>query len=81
MQGLADGYFIIPYTLGNYLASSKLGEVSADHPAFKDAEAGVTQRLEKLLSIKGRRTVDDVPPRPWAKSCGTTAAWPATSRS
>ena len=58
MQGLADGYFIIPYTIGNYLASSKPGAVSADHPAFKDAEASVTDRLKKLLSIKGRRTVD-----------------------
>jgi succinate dehydrogenase / fumarate reductase flavoprotein subunit len=58
MQGLADGYFIIPYTIGNYLASSKPGAVSADHPAFKDAEEGVTDRLKKLLGIQGRRTVD-----------------------
>jgi succinate dehydrogenase / fumarate reductase, flavoprotein subunit len=58
MQGLADGYFIIPYTIGNYLASSKPGAVSASHPAFKDAEASVTDRLKKLLSIQGRRTVD-----------------------
>ncbi|MBV8610449.1 MAG: fumarate reductase/succinate dehydrogenase flavoprotein subunit [Singulisphaera sp.] len=58
MQGLADGYFIIPYTIGNYLASSKTGAVPASHPAFKDAEATVTDRLKKLLSIQGHRTVD-----------------------
>jgi len=58
MQGLADGYFIIPYTIGNYLASSKPGAVAASHPAFKDAEASVTDRLKKLLCIQGRRTVD-----------------------
>jgi succinate dehydrogenase / fumarate reductase, flavoprotein subunit len=58
MQGLADGYFIIPYTIGNYLASSKPGAVSANHSAFKDAEATVTDRLKQLLSIQGRRTVD-----------------------
>ncbi|MBV8676453.1 MAG: fumarate reductase/succinate dehydrogenase flavoprotein subunit [Planctomycetaceae bacterium] len=58
MQGLADGYFIIPYTIGNYLASSKPGAVPASHPAFKDAEATVTDRLKKLLSIQGHRTVD-----------------------
>ena len=58
MQGLADGYFIIPYTLGNYLASRKPGEVSADHPAFKEAEARLNARLKTLLGIKGRRTVE-----------------------
>ncbi len=58
MQGLADGYFIIPYTIGNYLASSKPAKVSTDHPAFREAESAVNARLKKLLSIRGRRTVD-----------------------
>ena len=58
MQGLADGYFIIPYTLGNYLATAKPAKVATDHPAFKDAEAAVSARLTKLLGIKGKRTVD-----------------------
>lgn len=58
MQGLADGYFVIPYTLGNYLASHKPGKVSVDHPAFREAEANVAGRLKKLLAIRGRRTVD-----------------------
>jgi succinate dehydrogenase / fumarate reductase, flavoprotein subunit len=58
MQGLADGYFILPYTIGNYFASSKAGKVDIDHPAFKDAEAAVAARLRSLLGIKGHRTVD-----------------------
>jgi succinate dehydrogenase / fumarate reductase flavoprotein subunit len=58
MQGLADGYFIIPYTLGNYFASSKFAKVSTDHAAFRDAEASARARLEKLLGIQGSRSVD-----------------------
>jgi succinate dehydrogenase / fumarate reductase flavoprotein subunit len=58
MQGLADGYFVIPFTLGNYLASNKFDKVSEDHPEAKAAKAQVTSRVEKLLSIKGNRTVD-----------------------
>ena len=58
MQGLADGYFVIPYTIGNYLASTKLEKVSAVHPAALAAKTEVTERVKKLLSIKGKRTVD-----------------------
>ncbi len=58
MQGLADGYFIVPYTIGNFLASRKPGDVSVSHSAFKDAEAKVNDRLKTLLGIKGRRTVE-----------------------
>jgi succinate dehydrogenase / fumarate reductase flavoprotein subunit len=58
MQGLADGYFVIPFTIGNYLASNKFEKVSEDHPEAKAAKAQVTSRVEKLLSIKGTRTVD-----------------------
>jgi len=58
MQGLADGYFILPYTIGHYLASNKLGKVSTDHPEFKKAEAEVNARSQRLLSMKGKRTVD-----------------------
>lgn len=60
MQGLADGYFVIPYTIGNYLASAKLDKVDTQHSEFKKAEAEVKQRTEKLLSINGKRTVDDI---------------------
>ncbi len=57
MQGLADGYFIIPYTIGGYLAGTKLPKVSTSHAAFSEAQAGVKQQTDKLLSIKGKRTV------------------------
>jgi succinate dehydrogenase / fumarate reductase flavoprotein subunit len=57
MQGLADGYFVLPYTIGNYLASTKLEPVSADAPEVKAAVADVRARTEKLLGIKGKRTV------------------------
>lgn len=56
MQGLADGYFVIPYTLGNYFASTKQEKVAADHAEFKRAEAEAQERTNKLLSIKGKRT-------------------------
>jgi succinate dehydrogenase / fumarate reductase flavoprotein subunit len=56
MQGLADGYFIIPYTLGGFLGSTKLPKVDASHQAFKDAEKAAQGRMQKLLSIKGKRT-------------------------
>jgi succinate dehydrogenase / fumarate reductase flavoprotein subunit len=58
MQGLADGYFIIPYTIGHYLASNKLDKVGTDHAEFRKAEAEVAERTNKLLSIRGKRTVD-----------------------
>jgi succinate dehydrogenase / fumarate reductase flavoprotein subunit len=58
MQGLADGYFVIPYTIGHYLASNKLDKVSTDHAAFKAVEAEVSGRMKSLLDIKGTRTVD-----------------------
>jgi succinate dehydrogenase / fumarate reductase flavoprotein subunit len=58
MQGLADGYFILPATVGNYLASSKLEPVSPDHPAFRQAAQQVSERTKRLLNIKGKRTVD-----------------------
>jgi succinate dehydrogenase / fumarate reductase flavoprotein subunit len=58
MQGLADGYFIIPYTIGDYLAQTPLAAVAGDAPEVMAAEREVGQRTEKLLSIKGQRTVD-----------------------
>ncbi len=58
MQGLADGYFVIPYTLSHYFASEGSTRPGIDHPAFKQAEAQISERTKKLLSIKGKRTVD-----------------------
>ncbi len=59
MQGLADGYFVAPYTISNYLASTPLEKVTTEDQAFKDAEQAVMLQTTKLLSIKGKRTVSD----------------------
>src|ERR1035437_2789447 len=60
MQGLADGYFVIPYTVGNYLSSEIFVKpISTDHPAFVEAENATRERAEKLINIKGKKTVDD----------------------
>ncbi|MCR1793453.1 fumarate reductase/succinate dehydrogenase flavoprotein subunit [Leptospira sp. id769339] len=59
MQGLADGYFVLPYTIGNYLAEVGFGKTpSTDHAEFKKAETDANSQINKLLSIKGKRTVD-----------------------
>ncbi|MEY2608317.1 MAG: succinate dehydrogenase / fumarate reductase, flavoprotein subunit [Verrucomicrobiota bacterium] len=57
MQGLADGYFVIPYTIGNYLATQMNKKISVDRPEFAAARKEVEQRIQRLLSIKGKRTV------------------------
>ncbi|MCQ2391121.1 MAG: fumarate reductase/succinate dehydrogenase flavoprotein subunit [Kiritimatiellae bacterium] len=59
MQGLSDGYFIIPYTLGGYFAGNKLGKVSTDDPAFAAAEKACAARTEALLKVQGHRTAND----------------------
>jgi succinate dehydrogenase / fumarate reductase flavoprotein subunit len=56
MQGLADGYFVLPYTIGNYFVSEKKSKPSINHPEFKKAEEDVRAFMKKLLSIKGKRT-------------------------
>ena len=59
MQGLADGYFVIPYTLGNYLADEiRTNAIPTDHPAFIETEQKVNQRLQTLMNIKGTKTVE-----------------------
>ncbi len=58
MQGLADGYFVVPHTVGNYLAQASLNPVETTHSAFKEIEAEITGRIDRLLSINGKRTVD-----------------------
>jgi succinate dehydrogenase / fumarate reductase flavoprotein subunit len=57
MQGLADGYFVIPYTIGGYLATVKPGQVKDDHAEFKKSAADVTAEQNKYLSINGKKTV------------------------
>jgi succinate dehydrogenase / fumarate reductase flavoprotein subunit len=58
MQGLSDGYFVLPATVPNYIASNKLEAVDTSHPAFAEASVAATERLQKLLSINGKRTPD-----------------------
>ena len=58
MQGLADGYFVIPTTIANYLVNEKPGSISTSMPEFKQTEAETRERTNKLLSIQGKRTVD-----------------------
>ena len=76
MQGLADGYFVIPYTIGDYLASTPLPKVTTDHDAFKEAADSVQERINALLASKAiagsaRFTASS------AGSCGTTSGWRA----
>ena len=59
MQGLADGYFVIPYTIGDFLATAGNSDVTTDHPAFTESEDAVKAQATQLLSINGKRTVDD----------------------
>jgi succinate dehydrogenase / fumarate reductase, flavoprotein subunit len=60
MQGLADGYFIIPYTIGDYLAATKFKPVDTGHAAFQEAEQAVAKTTERLLSVRGTRPVDEI---------------------
>ena len=56
MQGLADGYFVIPYTLAHYIAGTKVEKATTDHDAFKEAEANVQGRIDKILAVKGSKS-------------------------
>ena len=58
MQGLSDGYFVVPYTIGSYLATNKFAKVADSDPEIRNAVACVHQTIDRLLSIKGKRTVD-----------------------
>ncbi len=66
MQGLADGYFVIPYTLAHYLSSTALPAVTVDHDAFREAEASAQGQIDRLLSAKGTKT-----PRQLHRELGT----------
>jgi succinate dehydrogenase / fumarate reductase flavoprotein subunit len=59
MQGLADGYFVIPYTIGGYLAGTRFEAAGTDHAAFAETERQARDQVQKLLSVRGKRTVDD----------------------
>jgi succinate dehydrogenase / fumarate reductase flavoprotein subunit len=60
MQGLADGYFVIPYTIGHYLASAPLPQITTDHDAFKESADRVQTHINRLLSVKGHRGVREI---------------------
>ena len=60
MQGLADGYFILPYTIGDYLATAKFKTVDTDGGAFKEVRADVDSRITKLMSVNGKKTADEI---------------------
>jgi succinate dehydrogenase / fumarate reductase flavoprotein subunit len=60
MQGLADGYFVIPYTIGDYLASNTFPKITTDHDAFKEAAGNSQNQINKLLAIKGRRGIREI---------------------
>jgi succinate dehydrogenase / fumarate reductase flavoprotein subunit len=59
MQGLADGYFILPYTIGDYLASSKFKPLKSDDAPFKEVQAGVQSTVKRMMSINGKKTAEE----------------------
>ncbi len=78
MQGLADGYFVLPYTLGNYLATTKQAKVDTGHPAFKEAEAQVAAQIGEAPLPRRHANRRLLPPRSRERSCGSTAGWRET---
>lgn len=60
MQGLADGYFIAPYTVGDHIVNSKVEPIETDHPAFDEAEQQATGRLQKIIDVGGKKSVDSI---------------------
>ena len=60
MQGLADGYFVIPYTIGDYLANSALPKITTDHDAFKEAANNAQSQINRLLTVKGNRGIREI---------------------
>ena len=59
MQGLADGYFVLPYTIGDYLSNEiRTGKISTDSPEFEEAEKAVSNQIERLMSVNGTKSVD-----------------------
>jgi succinate dehydrogenase / fumarate reductase flavoprotein subunit len=74
MQGLADGYFVLPYTIGDYIASNKLEKLDTTHQEFRAAEESV--RAPQSLSCRFAASAPSIPfTRNLARSCGITAAW------
>ena len=75
MQGLADGYFVLPYTIGDYLSNDiRTGKISTDSAEFVEAEKEVSDRIEKLMDIKGTKSVDHFH-KLLGKQCGNMLVW------
>ena len=74
MQGLADGYFILPATLTDYIGANPLPPVNADHPAVREAEAAVAERIEQAARHQRHSARSTRSTVSWVRSCGTTAA-------
>ena len=79
MQGLADGYFVIPYTLAHYIASTPLPKVTTDHDAFAEAEAAVQDRIDRILHVARLAHAARTASRARAGCCGTRSACRATT--
>lgn len=80
MQGLADGYFVLPYTIGDYLSDDiRTGAIPTDSKEFEEAEQQVRERMEKLTGGSGIHSVDYYH-KSWARSYGTNVVWPGTKR-
>ena len=77
MQGLADGYFILPMTVGDYLAKNRQSSVTMDHPAVSEALNEVEARTKRLLGDQRHAGPSTRSTASWAGSCGSTAGWPA----
>ena len=80
MQGLSDGYFVIPYTVGNYLASSGAGTISPDGPEVKEVLESVKERTSQLLSISGKKIGPFLPQRTWTNHVGICGYGPKCHR-
>jgi len=75
MQGLADGYFVIPYTLANYLAGEEQGDVTIDHDAFDEAQDSVEERLRKLLNVKKKNAPQKRTVNQFHRELGVDVMW------
>ena len=80
MQGLSDGYFVIPYTIGDYLAKSGAGAISPDSPEVKEVMESVRERVGSIVSSQMAKDRPAPITRNLDKSCGNTLEWPEMKR-
>ncbi len=81
MQGLADGYFVIPYTIGNYLADEiRTPSIPTSHPAFEETEKAVADRINTADEVLKENKLWKVFTNVWVRSCGINVAWPVMQK-